>query len=147
MDPYLADTNIGLPYWDWDHDSSVPDVWENIPSPIKDHNNPDYNWPSWESWDKEMLEVCHNKAPTMAQSHALRIRKDEYEKISNNLVRDTNWSNQWGKTFNSFTELLAGSVEDALKMTKYEDFTTQINSGHSHIHNICLLYTSDAADE
>ena len=35
LDPYLADTNIGIPYWDWTNDSSVPDVWEDIQSPIK----------------------------------------------------------------------------------------------------------------
>jgi hypothetical protein len=35
LDPYLANTNIGIPYWDWTNDSSVPDVWEDILSPIK----------------------------------------------------------------------------------------------------------------
>jgi len=36
LEPYLKDTNIGLPYWDWTKNSKVPDLWENIPSPIKD---------------------------------------------------------------------------------------------------------------
>ena len=50
LDPYLADTNIGLPYWDWTKDSSVPDVWENIQSPIKAHRSKDYNWQVWRGW-------------------------------------------------------------------------------------------------
>ena len=36
MEPWLNDTNIGLPYWDWSEDwAQVPGIWEGIKSPIK----------------------------------------------------------------------------------------------------------------
>ena len=39
MEPWLAGTNLGLPYWDWTKDwDTIPDLWEEIKSPIKDSN-------------------------------------------------------------------------------------------------------------
>ena len=38
LEPYLKDTDLGLPYWDWTKNSEIPDLWENIPSPVKEWN-------------------------------------------------------------------------------------------------------------
>ena len=38
LEPYLAGTDLGLPYWDWTKNATVPDLWENINVPIKSHN-------------------------------------------------------------------------------------------------------------
>ena len=35
LEPYLNDTDLGLPYWDWTKDANIPDVWEDILSPVK----------------------------------------------------------------------------------------------------------------
>ena len=37
MEPWLAGTNLGLPYWDWTKDwDTIPDLWEGIRLCIKD---------------------------------------------------------------------------------------------------------------
>ena len=36
LEPYLKDTNLGVPYWDWLKNSTFPELWENILSPIKE---------------------------------------------------------------------------------------------------------------
>ena len=37
MEPWLAGTNLGLPYWDWSKDwATIPDLWDGVSSPIKD---------------------------------------------------------------------------------------------------------------
>ena len=38
LEPYLQDTNLGLPYWDWTKNCEVPDMWRHIPSPVKEWN-------------------------------------------------------------------------------------------------------------
>ena len=74
LDPYLADTNIGLPYWDWNRDSTVPDLFDNIYLPIKDFTNEDYSWEHWERWDPEMLSVCENPDQTQHQRSDFSIK-------------------------------------------------------------------------
>ena len=39
LEPYLKDTDLGLPYWDWTKNSTIPDLWEDVYSPIKDYNH------------------------------------------------------------------------------------------------------------
>ena len=39
LEPYLKDTNIGLPYWDWTKNTTIPDLWLDIPSPVKEWND------------------------------------------------------------------------------------------------------------
>ena len=80
LDPYLADTNIGLPYWDWNHDSTVPDLFDNIYLPIKDFTHEDYSWEQWKGWDPEMLSVCQNPDPTQHQRSDFSIKlTDSFE--------------------------------------------------------------------
>ena len=38
LEPHLKDTDLGLPYWDWVKNSTLPQLWENIPSPLKEWN-------------------------------------------------------------------------------------------------------------
>ena len=133
LDPYLADTNIGLPYWDWTEDSSVPDVWENIHSPIKAHDSRDYNWltPIWK-WDK-MLSVCHNPDPTSGpQSHALRIRKRDFEDEKRKHVRQKR--RQFLQNADPLSHLLNNEIGDALQEKSYVGFTRKIDSAHAAIH-------------
>ena len=144
LDPYLADTNIGLPYWDWTEDSSVPDVWENIHSPIKAHDSRDYNWltPIWK-WDK-MLSVCHNPDPTSGpQSHALRIRKQEFDRIKKEHVR-AKGKQQYLKLDDPFSHVLRDGINEALQEKSYEGFTRKLSSGHGLIHNTLKCTTSYA---
>ena len=35
MEPYLKDTDLGLPYWDWTINGELPDVWADIYPEIK----------------------------------------------------------------------------------------------------------------
>ena len=30
MEPYLKDTDLGLPYWDWTENEEIPEVWRYI---------------------------------------------------------------------------------------------------------------------
>ena len=57
LEPYLKDTDLGLPYWDWTKNSTIPDLWEDVYSPIKDYNNPTFG-PSFDE-----LSKCQNKFP------------------------------------------------------------------------------------
>jgi hypothetical protein len=135
----LANTNIGLPYWDWTKDSSVPDVWENIQSPIKDHLSIDYNWSGW-SWDK-MLSVCnhnHNGDPLSGpQTHALRIRKKDFQEAKRNHVIETVGPEKFRKMNQSdpFSQLLQSYIEDALQEKSYEGFISIVSKKpHALIH-------------
>ena len=50
LEPYLKDTDIGLPYWDWTKNTEIPDLWLDIPSPVKQWNekrNTDFGRFSW----------------------------------------------------------------------------------------------------
>ena len=135
LDPYLADTNIGLPYWDWTENSSVPDVWENIRSPIKAHNSTDYNWQKWQKHWNKMLSVCHNPDPIWgSQSHALRIRKRDFEDEKRKHVSQKkeqylhNWPND------PLSHLLQNEIYGALREKSYIGFTKSIDSAHAAIH-------------
>ena len=57
LEPYLKDTDLGLPYWDWTKNITIPDLWEDIYSPIKDYNHPDFGTYN--------LSVCQNRFPGM----------------------------------------------------------------------------------
>ena len=133
LDPYLADTNIGLPYWDWTEDSSVPDVWESINSPIKNHTHRDYSWQekSW-PWDK-MLSNCINHDPIWGpQTHALRISKKDFEGEKRKHVRQR--KRQFLRNADPLSSLLHNEIGDALQEESYVDFTKKINSAHAAIH-------------
>ena len=147
LDPYLADTNIGIPYWDWTKDSSVPDVWENIKSPIKDHNSSDYHWGArnW-AWE-EMLSVCHNPKPKWTpQTHALRIRKEEFERIKYDLVNKAYFPDKLEhlEANDPFSKLQDHWIKAALKVISYEGFTAAIATAHSDIHNSLMCTTAFA---
>ena len=45
LEPYLKDTDLGLPYWDWTKNATIPDLWEDVFSPIKEFNNTDFDGP------------------------------------------------------------------------------------------------------
>ena len=140
LDPYLADTNIGLPYWDWTKDSSVPDVWENIQSPIKAHRSKDYNWQVWRGW-KDLLSVCQNPDPLSgSQTHSLRIRKKEFE--GEKKERVIKKASKYLQHEDPFSHLLHDGIKDALQKKSYEDFTSAISSGHAllHITLKCTMY-------
>ena len=56
LEPYLQDTDLGIPYWDWTKNFEIPDLWRHIPSPVKEWSekrNSDYrNFTEWtiEKW-------------------------------------------------------------------------------------------------
>ena len=129
------DTNIGLPYWDWTEDSSVPDVWENIKSPIKDHDSEeDYYWQKAKSHWKKMLEVCNNPDPNSgSQSHALRIRKRDFEDAKRNHV-DQYRSGKYLHNSDPLSHLLQSEIHSALQKKSYIDFTKSVDSAHAAIH-------------
>ena len=144
LDPYLADTNIGIPFWEWTKDSSVPDVWENIKSPIKNHLSRDYKWEekNW-PWD-EMLSVCHNPDPIWGpQSHALRIRKQEFDRIKKEHVR-AKGKQQYLNLDDPFSHVLRDGINEALQEKTYEGFTRKISSAHGLIHNTLKCTTAYA---
>ena len=43
LEPYLKDTDLGLPYWDWTKNLTIPDLWEDVYSPVKDFKHPDFD--------------------------------------------------------------------------------------------------------
>ena len=50
LEPYLKDTDIGLPYWDRTKNTEIPDLWLDIPSPVKQWNekrNTDFRSIKW----------------------------------------------------------------------------------------------------
>ena len=120
----------------------MPDVWENIKSPIKDHDSRDYNWQTanWK-WDK-MLSVCHNPDPTWgSQSHALRIRKTDFEDEKRKHVeRFAKWQKkkQFLNNADPLSHFLQNQIHDsnsgALQEQSYIDFTKSIDSAHAAIH-------------
>ena len=59
LEPYLKNTDLGLPYWDWTKNGTIPDLWEDIFSPIKDYTNHDFDW----AFNKTDLSQCQNQFP------------------------------------------------------------------------------------
>ena len=57
LEPYLKDTDLGLPYWDWSKNTTIPDLWEDIYSPINDYKHPDFE--SYKHWTN--FNQCQNK--------------------------------------------------------------------------------------
>ena len=56
LEPYLKDTDLGLPYWNWTKNSTVPDLWEDVYSPIKDYKH--QNFSRYKLGD---FSICQNK--------------------------------------------------------------------------------------
>ena len=59
LEPYLHDTDLGLPYWDWTLDDNglldrgmakLPDLWEGIDIDIKHYNHSDYEQYYWSAY-------------------------------------------------------------------------------------------------
>ena len=146
LDPYLPDTNIGLPYWDWTKDSSVPDVWEDIPSPIKNHTSEDYNWSGWK-WH-EMLNVCQTHEPLSGpQTHALRIRKKDFERVKKEEFEKHAKGEQkdYLRDKDPFSRILSDEINKALLEKSYKGFDSKIRYGHNEIHNTLKCTTSYTA--
>ena len=36
LEPYLADTDLGVPYWDWTKNLNIPKIWKDIFTPLKE---------------------------------------------------------------------------------------------------------------
>jgi hypothetical protein len=84
LEPWLAGTNLGLPYWDWSKDwATIPDLWEGMISPIKDSHafswnttkcqgkNSDFSQRIKEGWrgkdTKRMVKLSGGIKTTMKQ--------------------------------------------------------------------------------
>ena len=109
----------------------MPDVWEDIQSPIKDsENSKDYMWNQlW--WEKSLI-VCKSHEPLLGpQTHALRIRKEEFERTKREKVKERGGSLE---DKDPFSRILFNDIKDALKITDFLDFNTKISYGHSEIH-------------
>ena len=59
LEPYLKDTDLGLPYWDWTKNASIPDLWEDVFSPIKNYTHTDFDGPLRFT----NLSRCHSQFP------------------------------------------------------------------------------------
>ena len=59
LEPYLKDTDLGLPYWDWTKNATIPDLWEDVFSPIKEFNHTDFDGPLRFT----NLSRCHSQFP------------------------------------------------------------------------------------
>ena len=42
LEPYLKNTNLGIPYWDWTKNANIPQLWEGILSPLKNFGHRSY---------------------------------------------------------------------------------------------------------
>ena len=109
LDPYLRDTDLGLPYWDWTKNATIPDLWENIQVPIKDHNSGDFN----SAWTQIHQHECQNSRNY--KIHNLRIKSEynnlEYERYS-----------------------LKRSVENAMEIRNFGQFSDSISDPHGEVH-------------
>ena len=92
LEPYLKDTNLGLPYWDWTKDSRVPDLWEGITSPVKEWNEKrDSDFGAFDEsdigdWRKNCRSPTTNIGENVLRINDLNVLSKERE----SLVRGTN---------------------------------------------------------
>ena len=42
LEPYLAGTNLGVPYWDWTKNLNIPNIWKDILTPLKNPHSRAY---------------------------------------------------------------------------------------------------------
>ena len=125
----------------------MPDVWENIKSPIKNHRHGDYSWQekSW-PWDK-MLSNCTNHDPIWGpQTHALRIRKETFEDLKKEHVKGRGrqqYLDKYQDCNDPFSQFYKNNIQDDVLQDKsYESFTRKINAAHSAIHNTLKCTTA-----
>ena len=109
LEPYLQDTNLGLPYWDWTKNCEIPDLWRNIRSPVKEWNekrNSDFeefegytirNWRSncrsptrnigeYALRNKNLQVICdHNKRKVLVDGIKDVMESDNYYDLLENL--------------------------------------------------------------
>jgi len=112
LEPYLKDTDLGLPYWDWTKNATIPDLWEDVFSPIKEFNNTDFDGPLRFA----DLSQCQSQFPDQPlESHALRI-KPEFNIIPNQRSR------------------LENSMDSVLEADDFMEFSRHIEAPHSNIH-------------
>ena len=79
MEPWLAETNLGLPYWDWSKDwATIPDLWERMISPIKDSYA--FNWDTTN---------CKGKNKHFSQRIQERMRDTDNTKKLSSSIRTT----------------------------------------------------------
>ncbi len=42
LEPYLSNTYLGVPYWDWTKNLNIPHIWKDILVPLKQPDSKDY---------------------------------------------------------------------------------------------------------
>ena len=124
----------------------MPDVWEDIQAPIKNSENfKDYKWNQlW--WEKSLI-VCKSHEPLFGpQTYALRIRKEEFERIKYDLVNKAYFPDKLEhlEANDPFSKLQDHWIKAALKVISYEGFTAAIATAHSDIHNSLMCTTAFA---
>jgi hypothetical protein len=106
MEPWLAGTNLGLPYWNWSGDwETLPDLWEGINSPIKDSYAFSSRWSS---------SNCQGSDKDYSQRIKEESRKKDplYKKISK----------------------ISSSIQTTLGQQDFKQFSKSLSSNHNNIH-------------
>ena len=107
LEPYLKDTNIGLPYWDWTKNTTIPDLWLDIPSPVKEWNDRrDSDFGRISDWTINRWRInCQSPSNNIGE-YALRNKNlNVLGNWQQSLVRDTDLAMQ-SDDFDTFSENL-----------------------------------------
>jgi len=103
MEPSLAGTNLGLPYWDWSKDwATIPDLWERMSSPIKDSYAFNWDTTNCQGTDRHfsqriqewMRETDNNKIVKLSSSIKTAMKQRKFEDFMGDLSSTHNMIHQ-----------------------------------------------------
>ena len=129
LEPYLKDTNIGLPYWDWTKNSKIPDLWEDIPSLVKKWNekrNTDFDGFTPDNFE-DLKRNCQAPPTMNIGEHTLRNKDLNVLSGQKEFLIDVTNDAMESDDFASFVE----NIEVKNKIIKVSKSST-LSYGHNH---------------
>ena len=119
---------LTLPYWDWTQHATATHASNGLPRAVDDE------------W---YINQDGDEVP-----NPLASAKSMYRITGLGLAGDDVFTSRFPTRLRGDIPLLRNEVERYLSNPSFTEFQIDFNSAaHGHIHVVCLLYTSDAADE
>jgi len=119
MEPYLKDTDLGLPYWDWTENEEIPEVWRYIFPQAKTTR-------TWTEQDYQRVTIQSNNGDiTICENPTKTECNYDFSRISRGLDSDL---------YDFSKSSLKSYVNEALKQQNFLQFVANANSAHADIH-------------
>ena len=90
LEPYLADIDLGVPYWDWTKNLKIPNIWKDVFTPLKEPHSKYYDK------ERERLQrksLTRKKFKTFFQVKlAYKLNPFDFRATNNPMIFQQNYS-------------------------------------------------------